>query len=112
MLFWLACEDLKKEISKAVIEEKARLIYEDYISILSPKEVRACIFSTNQRVSFHNCHVTQFHTQDEICEICQYSGAKLKGVGILEMGGHFGDWGTNLMCVPPSVPPTCFRTCL
>ncbi|KAG9332512.1 hypothetical protein JZ751_014610, partial [Albula glossodonta] len=39
MLFWLACEDLKKEINKAVIEEKARLIYEDYISILSPKEV-------------------------------------------------------------------------
>ncbi|XP_051789265.1 regulator of G-protein signaling 19 isoform X5 [Erpetoichthys calabaricus] len=39
MLFWLACEDLKKEISKSVIEEKARMIYEDYISILSPKEV-------------------------------------------------------------------------
>ncbi|KAG7472335.1 hypothetical protein MATL_G00107770 [Megalops atlanticus] len=39
MLFWLACEDLKKEINKSVIEEKARLIYEDYISILSPKEV-------------------------------------------------------------------------
>ncbi|XP_030625416.1 regulator of G-protein signaling 19 isoform X2 [Chanos chanos] len=39
MLFWLACEDLKKEINKSTIEEKARLIYEDYISILSPKEV-------------------------------------------------------------------------
>ncbi|XP_076839706.1 regulator of G-protein signaling 19 isoform X1 [Brachyhypopomus gauderio] len=39
MLFWLACEDLKKEISKSAIEEKARMIYEDYISILSPKEV-------------------------------------------------------------------------
>lgn len=39
MLFWLACEDLKKEINKSSIEEKARLIYEDYISILSPKEV-------------------------------------------------------------------------
>ncbi|XP_006639679.2 regulator of G-protein signaling 19 isoform X2 [Lepisosteus oculatus] len=39
MLFWLACEDLKKEINKSVIEEKARMIYEDYISILSPKEV-------------------------------------------------------------------------
>ncbi|KAL0200848.1 hypothetical protein M9458_004035, partial [Cirrhinus mrigala] len=28
-----------KETNKSVIEEKARIIYEDYISILSPKEV-------------------------------------------------------------------------
>uniref|UniRef100_A0A8C1S3M3 Regulator of G-protein signaling 20 n=1 Tax=Cyprinus carpio TaxID=7962 RepID=A0A8C1S3M3_CYPCA len=39
MLFWLACEDLKNESNKSAIEEKTRLIYEDYISILSPKEV-------------------------------------------------------------------------
>ncbi|XP_062836437.1 regulator of G-protein signaling 20 isoform X1 [Anolis carolinensis] len=39
MLFWMACEDLKRESNKSVIEEKTRLIYEDYISILSPKEV-------------------------------------------------------------------------
>ncbi|XP_022244362.1 regulator of G-protein signaling 20-like [Limulus polyphemus] len=39
ILFWLACEDLKTETNPEVIEEKARLIYEDYISILSPKEV-------------------------------------------------------------------------
>uniref|UniRef100_A0A8C8T395 Regulator of G-protein signaling 17 n=3 Tax=Peromyscus TaxID=10040 RepID=A0A8C8T395_PERMB len=39
LLFWLACEDLKKEQNKKVVEEKARMIYEDYISILSPKEV-------------------------------------------------------------------------
>ncbi|XP_044906199.1 regulator of G-protein signaling 20 isoform X3 [Felis catus] len=39
MLFWMACEELKKEANKTVIEEKARTIYEDYISILSPKEV-------------------------------------------------------------------------
>ncbi|XP_017960771.1 regulator of G-protein signaling 17 isoform X1 [Drosophila navojoa] len=39
ILFWLACEDLKKENSPEVVEEKARLIYEDYISILSPREV-------------------------------------------------------------------------
>ncbi|XP_076462039.1 regulator of G-protein signaling rgs-2-like [Babylonia areolata] len=39
MLFWLACEDLKSENNPDVVEEKARLIYEDYISILSPKEV-------------------------------------------------------------------------
>lgn len=39
MLFWLACEEFSKETNKGAIEEKARLIYEDYISILSPKEV-------------------------------------------------------------------------
>lgn len=39
ILFWLACEDLKKEENPEIVEEKARLIYEDYISILSPKEV-------------------------------------------------------------------------
>ncbi|XP_053315133.1 regulator of G-protein signaling 17 isoform X2 [Spea bombifrons] len=39
LLFWLACEDLKNEQNKKVVEEKARNIYEDYISILSPKEV-------------------------------------------------------------------------
>ncbi|XP_069091167.1 regulator of G-protein signaling 17 isoform X3 [Pleurodeles waltl] len=39
LLFWLACEELKNELNKKVIEEKARIIYEDYISILSPKEV-------------------------------------------------------------------------
>lgn len=39
MLFWLACEEFRKEANKSVIEEKARIIYEDYISILSPKEV-------------------------------------------------------------------------
>lgn len=40
ILFWLACEDLKKDNNPEVVEEKARLIYEDYISILSPKEVQ------------------------------------------------------------------------
>ncbi|XP_072371056.1 regulator of G-protein signaling 19 isoform X2 [Scyliorhinus torazame] len=39
MLFWLACEDLKNEANKSTIEEKAQMIYEDFISILSPKEV-------------------------------------------------------------------------
>nr|XP_035962179.1 regulator of G-protein signaling 20 isoform X3 [Halichoerus grypus] len=39
MLFWMACEELKKEANKTIIEEKARIIYEDYISVLSPKEV-------------------------------------------------------------------------
>ncbi|XP_048879936.1 regulator of G-protein signaling 19-like [Brienomyrus brachyistius] len=39
MLFWLACEDLKQELNTSAVQEKARLIYEDYVSILSPKEV-------------------------------------------------------------------------
>eukprot|EP00066_Takifugu_rubripes_P028152 XP_011617418.1 PREDICTED: regulator of G-protein signaling 19 isoform X1 [Takifugu rubripes] len=39
MLFWLACEDLKKELNNSIVEEKARFIYENYISVLSPKEV-------------------------------------------------------------------------
>ncbi|XP_064861199.1 regulator of G-protein signaling 20-like isoform X2 [Oncorhynchus nerka] len=39
MLFWLACEDLKQEMNKNTVEEKARMIYEDYISVLSPKEL-------------------------------------------------------------------------
>ncbi|XP_057354062.1 regulator of G-protein signaling 20-like isoform X2 [Manis pentadactyla] len=39
MLFWMACEELKKEANKNVIKEKANKIYENYISILSPKEV-------------------------------------------------------------------------
>lgn len=38
-MFWLACEELKKETNKIVVEEKVRQIYEDFISILSPKEV-------------------------------------------------------------------------
>lgn len=42
--FWLACEQLKRETNSERIEEKARLIYEDYISILSAKEVSRPIF--------------------------------------------------------------------
>ncbi|KAL3971870.1 caspase 8 [Sarotherodon galilaeus] len=39
LLFWLACEELKKETDPTAVDEKARIIYEDYVSILSPKEV-------------------------------------------------------------------------
>jgi regulator of G-protein signaling len=39
MMFWIACEELKHETVPDIIEEKARTIYDDYISILSPKEV-------------------------------------------------------------------------
>jgi len=44
MLFWIACEELKHESVPDVVEEKARSIYDDYISILSPKEVCKLIF--------------------------------------------------------------------
>jgi len=43
MMFWFACEELKKETNKTVVEEKVRQIYEDFISILSPKEVSHCM---------------------------------------------------------------------
>jgi len=39
ILFWLACEELKQERIPEKVEEKARMIYEDYVSILSPREV-------------------------------------------------------------------------
>ncbi|GAB5571996.1 regulator of G-protein signaling 17 isoform X1 [Prionailurus iriomotensis] len=52
LLFWLACEDLKKEQNKKVIEEKARMIYEDYISILSPKEIQLLKKSMRGDVAF------------------------------------------------------------
>jgi len=39
MSFWLACEAIKEETNPEALEEKARYIYDDYISILSPKEV-------------------------------------------------------------------------
>lgn len=45
MMFWFACEELKKETNKIVVEEKVRQIYEDFISILSPKEVSWCGYS-------------------------------------------------------------------
>ena len=38
LLFWLACEEMKKEDDTRV-ESKARIIYEDYVSIISPTEV-------------------------------------------------------------------------
>ncbi|KAG7469130.1 hypothetical protein MATL_G00125680 [Megalops atlanticus] len=39
MLFWQACEGLKAETRRAAVAERAKQIYLDYISILSPKEV-------------------------------------------------------------------------
>ncbi|XP_072103074.1 regulator of G-protein signaling rgs-2-like isoform X2 [Mobula birostris] len=39
ILFWLACEEFKQEDQKTSIVEKAKSIYFDYISVLSPKEI-------------------------------------------------------------------------
>eukprot|EP00062_Callorhinchus_milii_P020389 gi/632975984/ref/XP_007904538.1/ PREDICTED: regulator of G-protein signaling 14-like [Callorhinchus milii] len=39
MLFWLICEDFKKEKDMKVVEERAKTIYEAYVSTLSPREV-------------------------------------------------------------------------
>uniref|UniRef100_A0A674J8F6 RGS domain-containing protein n=1 Tax=Terrapene triunguis TaxID=2587831 RepID=A0A674J8F6_9SAUR len=59
MAFWLACEELKREQSQEQVCEKAKKIYLDYISILSPKEVsidatvRESINSSLARPSTH-----------------------------------------------------------
>ena len=39
MLFWLSCEDLKALKDNSQISAKCKQIYEEYISVLSPKEV-------------------------------------------------------------------------
>ncbi|XP_014218622.1 regulator of G-protein signaling 17 [Copidosoma floridanum] len=61
--FWLACEQLKNEQKPDKIEERARTIYDNYISIISPKEV-----SLDSRVrDIVNRNMTQPtpHTFDE-----------------------------------------------
>nr|CAG4645248.1 EOG090X0IBZ [Leptodora kindtii] len=63
ILFWLACEDLKKEKNAELVEEKARLIYEDYISILSPKEVS--LDSRVREIVVRNMVDPSAHTFDE-----------------------------------------------
>lgn len=50
ILFWQACEELKREKNPEKIEEKARIIYEDFISILSPKEVSHTVSAKDQDV--------------------------------------------------------------
>eukprot|EP00094_Tigriopus_californicus_P005905 TCALIF_05690-PA protein Name:"Similar to RGS20 Regulator of G-protein signaling 20 (Gallus gallus)" AED:0.28 eAED:0.29 QI:0/0/0/0.6/1/1/5/0/195 len=63
ILFWLACEDLKKERSPELIEEKARIIYEDYVSILSPREVS--LDSRVREIINRNMIAPSQHTFDE-----------------------------------------------
>ncbi|UJR31649.1 hypothetical protein I4U23_019130 [Adineta vaga] len=62
-LFWMSCESLKNEQNPERIEEKARSIYEDYISILSPKEVS--LDSRVREVINRNMVEPSPHTFDE-----------------------------------------------
>lgn len=65
ILFWLAVEELKKEARPEAIEEKARLIYEDYISILSPKEVGSHLqymYSTHYECNLWQVKFNKFYT--------------------------------------------------
>jgi hypothetical protein len=69
ILFWQACEELKREKNPEKIEEKARIIYEDFISILSPKEVHkskllltpALAFCTSHKKAFVRHNMTIMH---------------------------------------------------
>ncbi|CDW52988.1 RGS domain containing protein [Trichuris trichiura] len=63
ILFWQACEDLKREKSSEKIEEKARIIYEDFVSILSPKEVS--LDSRVREIVNNNMARPNAHTFDE-----------------------------------------------
>ena len=60
LLFWLACEELKKETDPAAVDEKARIIYEDYVSILSPKEVPAASVLTRPETGQKKPKATRF----------------------------------------------------
>uniref|UniRef100_UPI00358F1294 regulator of G-protein signaling 17-like n=2 Tax=Myxine glutinosa TaxID=7769 RepID=UPI00358F1294 len=65
LLFWLACEELQGESEPSTVQEKARLIYEDFISILSPREVsldsrvRESIHAAMANPSAHMYHEAQ-----------------------------------------------------
>ncbi|TNM98388.1 hypothetical protein fugu_014634 [Takifugu bimaculatus] len=63
MLFWLACDEFRREANKSAIEEKARAIYEDYISILSPKEVS--LDSRVREAINRNMQEPNLHTFDD-----------------------------------------------
>jgi regulator of G-protein signaling len=57
----MSCESLKNEQNPDIIEEKARLIYEDYISILSPKEVNKNKIKKEQKLIYlTSCHFFSF----------------------------------------------------
>lgn len=57
MLFWLAIEEYRQIEDVKVREERARIIYEDYISILSPKEVLHGVFLNSFSISSFDTNV-------------------------------------------------------
>jgi len=63
ILFWLACEELKQERNPEKVEEKARMIYEDYVSILSPREVS--LDARVREITNKNMMSPTLHTFDE-----------------------------------------------
>ncbi len=74
LMFWLACEDLKKETNKTMVEQTVKQMYEDYVSVLSPKEVYGSTW-------LHTLHLNSTHT------VVKYeytlSGQKKKGLMFL-----------------------------
>lgn len=60
MLFWLAVEELKNEQDERRVLEQVRLIYEDFISILSPREVSQRTF-TLCSVAFCRLKINEYH---------------------------------------------------
>lgn len=52
ILFYNAVQELKKEKNKEKMEEKVRIIYEDFVSILSPKEIS---LDSRVRETLNNC---------------------------------------------------------
>uniref|UniRef100_A0A8R1XSV3 RGS domain-containing protein n=1 Tax=Onchocerca volvulus TaxID=6282 RepID=A0A8R1XSV3_ONCVO len=68
ILFWQACEELKHEANEEKIAEKARIIYEDFVSVLSAKEV-SLDSNVREAINKKMTHPTK-HTFDEAqCQI-------------------------------------------
>ncbi len=96
ILFWLACEELKKESNPDLIEEKARFIYEDYISILSPKEVRktmAYFMTAKKTIHMTNC----FRTQRNVFLFLYCSCTHVKNIVLIFSKLYLGQ-GTDQRC--------------
>lgn len=72
IMFWQACEDLRKCTDSDTIEEKARSIYDDFISILSPREVgtlKAQLKSSNFTLQTPNFFFPQVSLDSRVREI-------------------------------------------
>jgi len=61
MLFWLAVEELKNEQDERRMLEQVRLIYEDFISILSPREASERTIHESLFCELHGPHMIFLH---------------------------------------------------